>query len=267
MARTALSEARALGEAGVQSEALIALALATHDDETAARAALLEEGLAAARAVDNSRLVARYLNLLAAAAAETGDLPRARALLEEASAAGGSARQTIEVTGSAQLGWLAIAENHVDDGESHFKSLLDLGVSLGNPRYSPAALGLGIACLRRGNTQQARALYRRLLSDHWGTSPDSALAAKTLGYLAAVEAADGLDERPQRLLGACEGWHAARGPAGRRWWPNLRGPLLRGLVPVPPEPVDPLLVQAREEGRLMSLEAAVTYALESVNVP
>jgi hypothetical protein len=95
--------------------------------------------------------------------------------------------------------------------------------------------------LPRGDTQQARVLHCRLLSNHWETSPDSASAANTLAYLAAVEAADGLHERAQRLLGASEAWHAARGPAGRRWWPNLRGPLLRGLVPVPPAPVDPLL--------------------------
>jgi hypothetical protein len=162
---------------------------------------------------------------------------------------------------------LAIAEDQLDDAESHFKTLLDLGARLGNPRYSPAVLGLGVVRLRRGDTQQARVLYRRLLSDHWETSPDSALAANTLAYLAAVEDADGLHERAHRLLGASEGWHAVRGPAGRRWWPNLRGPLLRGLVPVPPVPVDPHLVQAREEGWLMSLDAAVAYALESVTVP
>jgi non-specific serine/threonine protein kinase len=262
MARAALSEARALGDAGVQSEALIALALATHDDDSAARLAMLEEGLAAARTVDNSRLVARYLNLLAAAAAEMGDLPRARALLDEASAAGGSARNTVEVTASTQLGWLAIADDQWDDAESHFKTLLDLGARLGSPRHSPAVLGLGVVCLRRGDTQQARVLYRRLLADHWELSPDSALAANTLAYLAAVEEADGRHERAHRLLGASEGWHAARGPAGRRWWPNLRGPLLRGLVPVPSVPVDPHLVQAREAGRLMSLEGAIAYALD-----
>jgi predicted ATPase/DNA-binding CsgD family transcriptional regulator len=261
MARSALSEARALGDASVRSEALIALALATHDDETVARVAMLEEGLAAARAVENSRLVARYLSLLAAAAAESGDLPRARALLGEASAAGGSARQTIEVTASAQLGWLAIAEDHLDDAESHFKTLLEMGAGLGNPRYSPAVLGLGVVCLRRGDTQQARGLYLRLLADHWEASPDSALVPNTLAYLAAAEAADGQHERAHRVLGASEAWHAARGPASRRWWPNLRGPLLRGLVPVPPAPVDPLLIQAREEGRLMSLDGAVAYAL------
>jgi tetratricopeptide (TPR) repeat protein len=242
---------------------LIALALATHDDETAARAAMLEEGLAAARAADDVGLVARYLILLAAAAAETGDLRRARALLDEANSAEGRAARQRNGTGTAsvQLGWLAIAEDQLDEAESHFKAVLDRSARLGQPHNSPAVLGLGVVCLRRGDTQQARALYRRLLLHHWETAPDSALAANMLAYLAAVEAGDGRHARAHRLLGASEGWHAVRGPAGRRWWPNLRGPLLRGLVPVPPAPVDPLLIQAREEGRLMSLEGAVAYAL------
>ena len=84
-------------------------------------------------------------------------------------------------------------------------------------------------------------------------------------YLASVDAADGLYERAQRLLGANEAWFAARGPDARRWWPN--DPVRRGLVPLPPAPVDPLLIQAREEGRRMSLDGAVAFALEPVSVP
>jgi tetratricopeptide (TPR) repeat protein len=224
---------------------------------------MLEEGLAAARVADDAGLVARYLGLLAATAAETGDLPRARTLLDEASAVGGAARVGGgAITTNVQLGWLAVAEDELDDAELHFQSLLDLSARPGRPS-NPAVLGLGVVSLRRGDTQQARVLYRRLLSDHSAASPDSDALADTLVYLAAVDAADGLHERAQRLLGANDAWHAARGPAGRRWWPNLRGPLLRGLVPVPPIPLDPHLVQAREAGRLMSLEGAVAYALES----
>jgi non-specific serine/threonine protein kinase len=262
MARAALSEARALGDAGVQSEALIALALATDDDETAVRAAMLEEGLAAARAVKDTGLVARYLGLLAAAAAESGDLPRARSLLDEASAV----RQPHSlITLNGQLGWVALSEDQLDAAESRFQTLLESTVR--TLQSSPAILGLGVVCLRRGNTQRARGLYRQLLSNSWASKPDNAMAANILAYLAAVEAADGLHERAHRLIGASEAWHAARGPAGRRWWPNVRGPLLRGLVPVPPVPVDPPLVQAREEGRRMSLDQAVAYALESIEVP
>ena len=121
--------------------------------------------------------------------------------------------------------------------------------------------------LRRGDTQNARAVYLRLVSDHRDSSPDSALLADTLVYLASVEAADGLHERAQRLLGANDAWHAARGRAGRRWFPNLRDPLRRGLVPVPQVPVDPRLIRARAEGRMMSLDAAAAYALDGRSGP
>jgi predicted ATPase len=169
MARAALSEARALGDASVQSEALLALALATHDDETAARPALLEEGLAAARAADDPVLVARYLGLLAAA--ETGDVPRARVLPDEASALGRAARTANSLgTTSAQLGWLALAEDRLDDAESHFQALPDLEAGHAKGPSTPAVLGLGQVSLRRGDAQHARAEYRRLVSHQWETS-------------------------------------------------------------------------------------------------
>ena len=248
------------------AEALLALALATDEGEAAARVALLEEGLPLARCAEDTGLLARYLGVLAATAAETGDLQRARTLLLEGSALGSSAGQPLSlVTTTAQLGWLAVAEDRLDDAESHFQTLLDLGARLGSGHYQPAVLGLGQVSLRRGDTRHARAVYCRLLSDHREISPNSALVARMLVYLASVDAADGLYERAHRLLGANEAWFAARGPAARRWWPN--DPVRRGLLPVPPAPVDPLLIQAREEGRLMSFDLAVAYALESVNVP
>jgi hypothetical protein len=136
----------------------------------------------------------------------------------------------------------------------------------GSGSYSPALLGLGLVRLRRGDTQRARSVYQRLLAEHRESSPDSVMLADTLVYLASVEADDGQHARAQRLLGANEAWHTARGAAGRRWFPNLRDPLRRGLVPVPPLPVDPALVAEREAGRMMSLDHAVAYALQSVGV-
>src|SRR5207302_715599 len=67
-----------------------------------------------------------------------------------------------------------------------------------------------------------------------------------------------------RLLGACEAWHATRGGAQRVWLAVTHGPLKRGLVEVPPVPVDPVLLQARERGRAMSLEDAVAWAVQPI---
>jgi hypothetical protein len=82
---------------------------------------------------------------------------------------------------------------------------------------------------------------------------------------ACVEWVAGRHARAQRLLGANEAWYDAHGGVGRVWRPTTRNPLKRGLVPVPPVPSDPLLLQARAEGRAMSLDEAVTFALEPLD--
>ena len=166
------------------------------------------------------------------------------------------------VTSTAQLGWLAIAEDRLDDAESHFRALVDLGAGLGGFHTAPALLGLGQVSLRRGDVGHARDVYRRLLVELRESEPGGSRVAETLVYLASVEAGSGLHGRAQRLLGANEAWHAARGGAGRIWSPNIRSPLKRGLVPIPPTPTNTALVQARAEGRAMSLDEAVTYALK-----
>jgi hypothetical protein len=263
IARQVLSDARALGDSRREAEALLALALATHDDEATDRVALLEEGLAVARAAGVNGLVARHLGLLGAVAAEAGDLRSARSLLGESVGLGSMANDPVNVlTTTVQLGWLAVAEDRLDDAESHFNRFVDLEARWGGKNYGPALFGLGLVNLRRGETERARGVYRRLLLNLQESAPDSAPLADALVYIAAVDVVDGQHERAQRLMGANEAWHAARGKAGRRWFPNLRGPLQRGLVPVPPAPADRLLVQAYQEGRAMSLADATAYALE-----
>jgi hypothetical protein len=139
-ARAALSDARALGDLRVAAEALLALALATNEEDSGARVALLEEGLPRARSAGDSGLLARYLGSVAAVAAETGDLQRARTLLQEGTAVGSTTGQPMSlVTTTAQLGWLAVAEDQLEDAESHFQTLLDLGARLGTGHYQPAS--------------------------------------------------------------------------------------------------------------------------------
>jgi hypothetical protein len=57
------------------------------------------------------------------------------------------------VTTTAQQGWLAVAEDRLEDAESHFQTLLELGARLGTGHYDAAVLGLGQVSLRRGDTQ------------------------------------------------------------------------------------------------------------------
>jgi tetratricopeptide (TPR) repeat protein len=162
-----------------------------------------------------------------------------------------------------QLGWLAVAEGRLADAEAHFQHTLNLAEGIG---YGAAAgfalLALGHVALRRGRLDRSRAHHRDgliALRESGG-----AYLASALVYLAALEAAAGLPDRAQRLLGASEAWHATRGGAQRVWLPVTHGPLKRGLVAVPPSPTDPALVQARNEGRAMPLNKAVAWALETL---
>jgi non-specific serine/threonine protein kinase len=263
LARRALADGQELSDAYASAVGLRLLAHLTPADDAATRVELLEEGLMLARASGNAQEIAWHFGWLGAAVAEKGDLRRARELLEESERVARSIGDTYSgATPVAQLGWLAIAEGRLDDAEARFQSLLDLVEGgWGGAHGALGLLGLGQVRLRQGNVEQARGLYRRVLSDLCESSPGSLILADTLAYMASVEAAAGLDERAQRLIGAHEGWYAAHGGIGIQ--PNLKGPLNRGLVPLPSVPTDEELARARAEGRGMTVDQAAMYALES----
>ena len=266
LAAASLAHARAIDDASQAAWAQHALVIGTDEDDAAGREQLVRDGLATALAAGAEHQAALLLAKLGAVIADTGDVEGARALLEESEALAltiGDAWPRI--TSTAQLGWLAIVEDRLEMGESYFRTLLDLGDGLGGFHTVPGLLGLGQVHLRRGDVESARAVYRRVLVDLRDSEPGGARVAEALVYLASVEAAAAVPGRAQRLLGANDAWHAARGGAGQIWSPNIRGPLRRGLVAVPPAPTTEALVRARAEGRAMSLDQAVTYALAPVN--
>ena len=238
-----LTDARAVGDNRRAAHALRQLAMATPDNDPAARIAFLEEGLGFARAggADADAEAAMLLAFLAAAAAEADEPERAKVLLEEGNALGRRSRDAFGwVQPLYQLGWLAFAEHRFADAEAHFQHLVTLAEGIG---YEAAAgfghIGLGHVALRRGRIDLARTHHRDGLLALRGSG--GAYLASALVYLASLEAAAGLPDRAQRLLGASEAWHAARGGAQRVWLPVTHGPLKRGLVPIPPLPTDPML--------------------------
>jgi non-specific serine/threonine protein kinase len=262
LARQAVAEARAAGDTRLAARALRVLALAIDDSRPADRVRLLEEALELARAGGGAGDVAVHLAWLSAAVADDGDLQRARALAEESDgfgrASGDTWRRVIPIL---QLGWLAIAEDRLDEAELHFRTAVDLGTGWGGFYGALGMVGLGQVSLRRGETEQARTLYRQVLLDFRQTSPGSIYLVEGLACAASVEACAGLQERAQRLMGAYEAWHDARGDAAT-WLVLIWSGVTRSLVLLPPMPTDPVLVRARVEGRAMTLDEAVTYALD-----
>jgi len=266
LAEESLSDARAVGDDQRAAHAFRQLALATPDNDPAARVALLEQGLAFARAAGADSEAGMLLAFLATAAAEAGELQRAGVLLEEGAALG---RRSGDAFGWVQplyqLGWLAVVEGRLVDAEAHFQHALQLAEGIGYAAALGFALiGLGQVALRRGRLDESRAHHREgliALRESGG-----AYLASALVYLAALEEAAGSHDRAQRLLGASEAWHAARGGAQRTWLPVTHSPLKRGLVPVPPVPTDATLARARDEGRAMPLDQAVAWALQPLEV-
>jgi hypothetical protein len=151
------------------------------------------------------------------------------------------------------------------DAEVHFQHALDLAEGIGYVAAAAFSLvGLGQVAVRRGDLEKARAIHCHALLIQ--REAGGAYLASGLLYLASVEEAAGHHERAQRLVGASEAWHATRGGAEGVWLPWTHGPLRRGLVTLPPLPVDLALIKVRAEGRGMRLDEAVAWALAQDNL-
>jgi non-specific serine/threonine protein kinase len=211
-------------------------------------------------------MIAQQLAMLGAATAEAGNLEHARALLDEGDALARAARDPWNrVLVQHQLGWLAIAEGHPEDAESHFRVGLNPDTRLGSAPLPITLLALCQVRLILGDLEQARALSRQALVQVQETEPGGMTMADALVEVAGVEAAFDRPDRAQRLLGANEAWYAAHGGTGRVWRPSTRNPLKLGQMPIPPVPSDAVLLKERAVGRTMSLDEAVAFALESVD--
>jgi non-specific serine/threonine protein kinase len=261
----ALADARAVGDAQQVVWALFVLAQLTEEDDAAGRIGILEEGVALARRSENTVQVTFVLPFLAAALAEAGDTRRARVLLDECGAYARAIGDTFSgQIARLQLGWLAIAEGNLDDAESHLRSLIAPSGRWGTAPIPAGLLALGQVCLLRGDLEQTRALCCEGLVQLREVEPGGLTMANALVDMACVEAVAGRHARAQRLLGANEAWYAGHGGMGHTWRHSSRSALKQGLVPIPPVPTDASLVQARADGRLMSLDEAVAFALQDV---
>jgi non-specific serine/threonine protein kinase len=263
LAREAVDAAGAIGDALQRSRGLYTLALATREVDADARMSVLDEALAVARTAGLKGRAAQSLAAKAVALAEAGDSPKARPLLDEARALALDAQDHyVQFLTEMVCGWVAIAEGRLEEADAHFRGVIDRASRSGGAPVPVTLLALGQVCLLRGDLAQSEDLHRRALILVREMEPGGMTMAATLLDTACVEAAAGRAARAQRLLGAHEAWYEAHGGAGRVWRPHTRNGLKRGLVPVPPVPTDPLLMHERAEGRRLSLDEAVAFALK-----
>ena len=194
---------------------------------------------------------------------EEGDLPRARRLMEEAASlhrASGDVSAIAHTLG--QLGLLALAEGDLERAAGLCEEGLALARGVGND-YTAAIILRAIApvALQRGDHAEAAKHFGQGLEISRRLGYEGAVASCLKG-MAAVAAASGDHERAARILGAA----------------NAVDERLHG-TPDPPEPPDDALflaiarshmgdersLDAWAEGRSISLEDAVEYALTSID--
>jgi hypothetical protein len=268
LASAALAVAREVNDVYAIAWSLRALATASDDSDATVRTALLHECLALSHASGAKGVEAQSLARLAVIALDAGDLDGARALVEQGD---GLARVTGDVftrgTTLVVLGWVSVAQDRLAEAETHFQLLVEYGAGWGGYHTPLGLVGLGCVSVRRRDLPRARSFYRRMLIDLRETSAESVILADALLHMASLDEVEGLHKRAQCLTGANEAWHAVHGGARSIWEPAMRIPLLRGLVPVPPKPVDADLLLARAQGLAMTLDQAATYALEPIESP
>ncbi len=275
--------------------------LAYRQSDYPATTAFSGESLAICREVGDRRCIASALLKLANAATEVGDHATASGYLEEALAIWrelgdklGTARAYIS------LGWTALRSGNYHLAKARLEAALALSRELGDTRRMGFELsGLGEVALRQGDYTRAAGLVeeslelRRQLGNKWGVGVslgilgwvalrqgdwdhavarlgeslevrreigDKSGSAWCLERLAQVALAQSQAEKAARLFGAASALRASIGsvidPVDQSEYESNRTSLFAELG-------QERFAAAWDEGRTLTLEQAVTYALES----
>ncbi len=223
---------------------------------------LVQESLDLRREIEDESGVAYSLHLLGELARDHGDYSRERQLLEESLTLsrklGDKWGIGLNVMG---LGELALRQRAYELATALGEESLALWRELGDKRMSGIALEtLGFAAHGKGDNVAARALLAealRLLSelrDRWSIP-------RILEGSAAIASTEGSPERAARLFGAAE---ALREAANVPLPPADRADYDHNVAAVRAQLDEAAFAKAWAEGRAMTLEQAVEYALENV---
>jgi DNA-binding CsgD family transcriptional regulator len=224
-----------------------------------------QEALQLYRKLDDGWGVSRSMDLLGRAAAFQGDFEAALPLLEEGL---NMWRQVGDREGIAEstalIGMVALGRGDYATARSFLREAREIMDELGDPRgVAKMTVGLGDVYLNDGEPMAAQELYEEALTlfqdveDKWWIS-------WCLEGVAEVAVFGALPSRAARLFGAAASLREAIG-APRP--PAFRGYCERDLATARRQLDETSFANARTEGRAMSLQTAIEYALEQPTRP
>jgi non-specific serine/threonine protein kinase len=241
--------------------------IATYQGDYQQAVALLEESMALFKELGDKPGVATSLVHLGNMALHGGDHERLRTLSQEAEAL---RRELADRQALAFLLWFSGIAAAVDEGD-HARAVtlleesLALNRELGDLRGTAMSLTwLGITALVQGEPERAAALYEEDMRVLQGLRDKTGIAYGLLG-MAGVAALRGQPARAARLWGAAEALREAIGQPLSHF--DRSHPGYEGLLAARSRLNDEAAWEvARAEGRAMTIEQAIDYALGAEDV-
>jgi len=258
-ARTGFEE---LGdEAGVAQVLKILGTLSANQGDYETARTRYEESLAIRRRLEDQSGVADLFSNLGIIAQYQGDYETARALYDEGlairSALGNKWAIAISLN---NLGYLGLHQGDYEAARGWLEDAVALQREVGSRSYLANHLNnLGNAVRAQGDYKAAYALYAEGLTINRDLGDEGAIAylLEDVGCLAVLQ---GQPERALRLVGAAEGLREA---VGAPLAPTEQKDLEQRLAPGRQALSEEAAAEAAAEGRVMSMEQAINYALQA----
>ena len=266
LCQEALAMSSQLGDEAQIADALNRLAFVIRRRGEFARARTMhQEALELYRKLDDGWGVSRSMDLLGRAAAFQGDFEASLPLLEEGLHMW---RQVGDREGIAEstalIGMVALGKGNYATARRQLRQAREIMDELGDPRgVAKMTVGLADVCLNDGDPVAAQELYEEALmlfqdvEDKWWISWCLEGAAEVAVFRAQPS-------RATRLFGAAASLREAIG-APRP--PAFRAYCERDLAIARRQLGEAAFAEARTEGRAMSLQAAIEYALQQPTRP
>jgi tetratricopeptide (TPR) repeat protein len=222
---------------------------------------LLEESLALSREAGSIRGAAHSLWALGVTYMMGGELDRATELLEEALTLWRASGDPAIIAGIlTHLGYTLLLQGDIERARAVSEEAASMLRERANRNHYLAEVleNLGWAALLQGSSEQAKALFAESLGLRRDLG-DKLTAPNTLEALASAAAAQGEAERTARLYGVVEKLNEVMGTPQDAGEDALTGPYLAAARSQLDEAA---WQEAWAQGRAMTLEEAISYALQ-----